>query len=245
MIRSLKRMRRLTQNSLAMTQPTTADRSLCAKTRSILQLALLLSAITVLTCPLAQAQRPREVFDRAVSDFQKGRIEASVAAFDQLVQLEPDALPQLWQRGIALYYAGRFKDCRAQFESHRTVNPNDVENAAWHFLCVARAESPAKAKAALLPVGLDSRVPMSQIYQMLRGELTVEQVLKAGGTQPEGQFYAELYSGLYLEALGNAEQALTHIRNAAADRYSGSGYMHDVARVHRDRLVQRQSPAKR
>jgi lipoprotein NlpI len=184
------------------------------------------------------------VFDRAVSDFQSGRIEESVAGFDRLVKLAPDVLPQLWQRGIALYYAGRFKDCRAQFESHGTVNPNDVENAAWHFLCVARGESPAKAKAALLPVGPDSRVPMSQIYQMFRGELTVEQVLKAGGTQPEGQFYAELYSGLYLEALGDTERALKHIRNAAADRYSGSGYMHDVARVHRDRLVQRQSPAK-
>jgi lipoprotein NlpI len=197
-----------------------------------------------LTFPMAQAEQPRDVFDQAVSDFRAGRIEESVAGFDRLVKLAPSALPQLWQRGIALYYAGRFKDCRAQFESHRTVNPNDVENAAWHFLCVARAESPAKAKVALLPVGPDSRVPMSQIYQMFRGELTVEQVLKAGSAQLEGQFYAELYSGLYMEALGNSDGALKHIRNAAADRYSGSGYMHDVARVHRDRLVLRQSPAK-
>jgi len=204
---------------------------------------LLLWAIS-LTCPMAQAEQPRDIFDQAVSDFRAGRIEESVAGFDRLVKLAPSALPQLWQRGIALYYAGRFKDCRAQFESHRTVNSNDVENAAWHFLCVARAESPAKAKVALLPVGPDSRVPMSQIYQMFRGELTVEQVLKAGSAQLEGQFYAELYSGLYMEALGNSDGALKHIRNAAADRYSGSGYMHDVARVHRDRLVLRQSPAK-
>jgi hypothetical protein len=40
------------------------------------------------------------------------------------------------------------------FYAGRTVNPNDVENAAWHFLCVARAESPEKARAALLPVTL-------------------------------------------------------------------------------------------
>ena len=193
---SSEKMRSLTRNRMAMAQPTTTNaRSLCAKTRSVPMLALLLSAISFLTCPIAQAEQPREVFDRAVSDFQSGRIEESVAGFDRLAKMEPEALPQLWQRGIALYYAGRFKDCRAQFESHRTVNPNDVENAAWHFLCVARAESPAKAKAALLPVGPDSRVPMGQIYQMLRGELTVEQVLKAGGTQPEGQFYAELYCG--------------------------------------------------
>ena len=228
-----------------MTQPTTTTvRFLCAKTRSI---AFLLSAISFLLYPMifrAQEEQPRQVFDRAVSDFQGGRIEESVAGFDRLVKLAPTALPQLWQRGIALYYAGRFKDCRAQFESHRTVNPNDVENAAWHFLCVARGESPAKAKAALLPVGPDSRVPMSQIYQMLRGKLNVEQVLKAGGAQMEGQFYAELYVGLYLEALGNAERALKHIRNASADRYSGSGYMHDVARVHHDRLVRPASSAK-
>ncbi|HEU0004929.1 MAG TPA: hypothetical protein VFS12_02965 [Terriglobia bacterium] len=227
--------------------PTTTVPSLCLKPCATQMLGLMLSAISFFTgqtiCQ-AQAEQPREVFDRAVSDFQSGRIGESVAGFDRLVKLAPDALPQLWQRGIVLYYAGRFKDCRAQFESHRTVNPNDVENAAWHFLCVARAESPAKAKAALLPVGPDSRVPMSQIYQMFRGELSVEQVLKAGGTRIESQFYAELYAGLYLEALGDGEGALKHIRNAAADRYSGAGYMHDVARVHRDRLVRRAGSAK-
>ena len=232
---------------MVMTRSSTTVGRQCLQRETIQLLAIVLAAISILISPMicqTQAQQPREVFDRAVSDFQSGRIQESVAGFDRLVKMAPQAMPQLWQRGIALYYAGRFKDCRAQFESHRTVNPNDVENAAWHFLCVARAESPAKAKAALLPVGPDSRVPMSQIYQMLRGELTFEHILRAAGTQPEGQFYAELYSGLYLEALGDAGQALKHIRNAAADRYSGSGYMHDVARVHRDLLVQRQSPAK-
>ena len=200
----------------------------------------------LLCCTISQAQteQPREVFDRAVSDFKQGRIEESVSGFDRLVKLEPSVLPQLWQRGIALYYVGRFRDCRAQFESHRLVNPNDVENAAWHFLCVARAESAAKARNVLLPVGPDSRVPMSQIYQMFRGELSVEQILKAGGSSPEGQFYAELYTGLYLEALGDNDGALQHIRNAAADRFSQSGYMHDVARVHRDLLVRRRGSDK-
>jgi lipoprotein NlpI len=192
----------------------------------------------------AQEEPPRAVFERAASDFQRGRIKESVSGFDRLAKLVPDAVPELWQRGIALYYAGRYEDCRAQFESHRKVNPNDVENAAWHFLCVARAESPEKAKAALLPVGPDSRVPMTQIYRMFGGELSAEQVLKAAGTQLEGQFYAELYVGLYLEALGDAERALKHIRNAAADRFSAGGYMHGVARVHRDLAARRASSTK-
>src|SRR5262245_48662400 len=157
-----------------------------------------LAAILVAVAPaFAQADSPRDVMNRAVADFEAGRIVQSVEGFDKVAKMLPNVAPELWQRGIALYYAGRFKDCRAQFESHRTVNPNDVENAAWHFLCVARAESPAKAKAALLPVGPDARVPMRQIYDMFRGASKPEDVLAAAGAQPLGQFYARLYVGLY------------------------------------------------
>ena len=111
----------------------------------------------------AQSPAPRALLDRAVAEFAKGRITESVAAFDELARVAPAEAPYLWQRGIALYYAGRYKDCRAQFESHRKVNPDDVENAAWHFLCVARDESPSAARAALLPVGPDPRAPMREV----------------------------------------------------------------------------------
>jgi lipoprotein NlpI len=179
------------------------------------------------------AQQPRSVLDRAVADFEAGRIAESAAGFDAFVKAQPSLAPQLWQRGITLYYAGRYADCRAQFELHRTVNPNDVENAAWHFLCVAREESPAKARAALLPVGPDARVPMRQIYEMFRGALAPEMVLLVAGAQPSAQFYAQLYVGLYFEAIRDDRRALEHITAAAADRYTDAGgYMHTVAKVH-------------
>lgn len=181
----------------------------------------------------AQTQQPQEVFDRAVADFEQGRVVESAAGFDTVARLRPDLAPQLWQRGIALYYAGRYKDCREQFESHRKVNPNDVENAAWHFLCVARQESATQARNAMLPVGPDSRVPMRQIDEMFRGRRTPNEVITAGGNQASGQFHAELYVGLYFEAIGNKPLALQHITNAAAPRFAASGgYMHTVARVH-------------
>jgi lipoprotein NlpI len=193
--------------------------------------AILMSAVTA--SAQSPGERPQQVFNRAIADFQNGRVAESAAGFDNLVKLAPDIAPELWQRGIALYYAGRYKDCRAQFESHRTVNPNDVENAAWHFLCVARAESPEKARSSLLPVGPDSRVPMRQIYEMFRGRLSPQEVLAAAGAQPDAQFYARLYLGLYYEALGNKPLALEHIKAAAADRFAAAGgYMHTVARVH-------------
>jgi lipoprotein NlpI len=178
----------------------------------------------------------REIMDRAVADFQEGRITQAVDGFDRVAKLVPNYAPQLWQRGIALYYAGRYKDCRAQFESHRTVNPADVENAAWHFLCVARGESVEKAKRALLPVGPDSRVPMREVYEMFRGKLTPEQVMRAAGDAVDAQFFAYLYTGLYYEAMGDAERAMRQITAAADDRFAVGGYMHGVARVHRDLL---------
>jgi tetratricopeptide (TPR) repeat protein len=179
------------------------------------------------------AQSPQAILNRAVHEFEQGRFAESAAAFDSLAKAAPDQAPYLWQRGIALYYAGRYDDCRRQFESHRAVNPDDVENAAWHFLCVARAESAATAKAALLPVGPDARVPMREVYQMLRGTLTPEQVVSAAGSRPDALFFGHLYVGLYFEALGMKDRALEHITIAAGDRFeSYGGYMHMVARVH-------------
>jgi len=205
--------------------------------RMSLTRALAVSAAIVLALVLAVrltgAQQPREILDDAIADFMNGRVDESVKQFDQLVKVAPGAAPELWQRGIALYYAGRYEECRRQFELHRTVNPNDVENAAWHFLCVARAESPARARAALLPVGPDARVPMRQVYDMFRGALTPASVLQAAGAQAQGQFYANLYVGLYFEALGDRARAMEHLTTAAADRYANAGgYMHGVALVH-------------
>ena len=191
---------------------------------------------------VVSAQSPRAVLDRAVGDFAAGRLEEAAAGFDEVATLVPGAMPQLWQRGIALYYVGRYQDCRQQFESHRLVNPNDVENAAWHFLCVARADSPAAALAALLPVGPDSRAPMREIYRMFRGELTPEEVMAAGERAAErgrasGLFFAHLYVGLYHEALGNDADARTHLVAASDNRFAPAvGYMHMVARVHVDQL---------
>ena len=178
------------------------------------------------------AQSPQALLNRAVDEFEQGRFAASGATFDELAKLVPDQAPQLWQRGIALYYAGRYADCRRQFESHRTVNPDDVENAAWHFLCVAREQAPDKARAALLPVGPDSARADARGLSDVPGTLTADDVLKAAGNGLRGQFYAHLYIGLYSEALGRKDLALKHIKEAASDRYApAGGYMHMVAGV--------------
>lgn len=191
----------------------------------------------------AQAQDPRALLAQAIEEFEANRVVESAATFDRLAAAAPQVMPNLWQRGIAQYYAGRYRDCRLQFEAHLTVNAADVENSAWHFLCAAREMNAQQARLLLLPVGPDRRVPMRQVYEMFRGTLAPDAVIAAGSGSLEAQFFAHLYVGLYYEATGDDRRALEHITIAAADRFESAGdYMHLVARVH---LAQRKAGPRR
>ncbi len=181
--------------------------------------------------------------ERAVEYFRLGRFTDSVADFDRLNELLPTNAPQNWQRGISLYYANRFAEGRKQFELHQTVNPDDVENAVWHFLCTAREQGVEAARKQLIPIAGDTRVPMKEIHDLFAGKAKPEDVLaaaKANDTSPEGQryqnFYAHLYLGLYFEATGNQSLVREHIL-AALPLGSPEDYMTDVARVHAQRLL--------
>ena len=183
---------------------------------------------------------------RGVVHFKLAHIDESISDFDQFLKLQPAQAPYHWQRGICYYYAGRFEDGRRQFELHQTVNPNDVENAVWHFLCLARSAGVDKARASLIPIRDDGRVPMMQIHALFAGKTNAEEVLKAARAgEPEAPelrmrlFYAHLYLGLFCEATGDETRAREHITRAARE-YVGTDYMSDVARVHlilRDRKL--------
>jgi lipoprotein NlpI len=93
----------------------------------------------------------------------------------------------------------------------------------------------------MLPIEHDPRVPMMQIYELYRGKLKPEDVLKAaeGGNPDMNQlnqrlFYAHLYIGLWHEAGGRAEEARKHILEA--EKHKIAHYMWDVAHVHAERL---------
>src|SRR5437773_2721569 len=158
-----------------------------------------LAAVICGSMLLAQNPSAAEYNRRGAEQFKLGHIQQSLADFDRAIQLDPAQAPYHWQRGITLYYAGRYEDGRKQFELHQTVNGNDVENAAWRYLCMARAGTVESARASLLPIEHDSRVPMMQIYALYRGKATVDDVLAAAAGAREGLFYAHLYIGLYYE----------------------------------------------
>ena len=203
-----------------------AARSLAVMPFAVIPFAVIALAAVVL-CPVlprslsaAEPSTPQAIFEEGVRLFFDAKPVESAHAFDRLVEAVPKAEPDLWQRGLALYYAERFEDGRRQFERHETVNPNDVENPAWHFLCVARLEGAEAARKAMLPVGKDRRVPMQEILDLYAGRGDAAAVL-AAADRGEGEArrnqlcYAHLYLGLHAEALGDVEKARHHVMQAA------------------------------
>ena len=170
-----------------------------------------------------------------------GKAKEAVKQFDAFLKTTPQDLPYLWQRGIAQYFVGDFKGGVKQFEVHRRVNPNDVENAAWHFLCLAKADSFDKAAKMVLPAPGDPRLPMEEVLQMLNTgntQAVIDRIeAQADGSREKAQaeFYGYFYLGLYADAKGKREEALRWMRKSAKD--APKGYMGDVARVYADYLA--------
>ena len=184
--------------------------------------------------------------------FFAGRIDESIADFDAFVALQPDRDPHHWQRGISYYYAGEFEKGKAQFERHQTVNPQDVENAVFHFICSVRAPggSLAKAREDFIEIERDPRVPMKEIHAFYAGTGSEDEVIDAANSGPVNEAekanqlcYAHLYLGLFYDATGDRESAAHHIA-LAAGKYRQDHYMGKVAKVHAElRKIPVESPA--
>jgi lipoprotein NlpI len=179
---------------------------------------------------------------RGCSQFKRCNIADSIADFDRYIELRPKAKVSHWQRGISYYYAGRWDDGIAQFEGYQTYDSNDVENAVWRFMCMARKDGIAKARKEMLKIGNDKRVPMRQVYDFYAGKLKPDDVFDAAiAGNPDKKllqrqlFYAHLYVGIFYELEGNKKQALAHLHEAV-EELRIDHYMWDVARVHRDLL---------
>lgn len=162
--------------------------------------------------------------------FATGKIADSIEAFDKALELDRSIDASLWQRGIALYYVDRFEDAAKQFEIHHRVNPDDVENSAWYFLCLAKAGQLEEARKRVLPSRGDSRPPLMEVLKVYQGVLEpaalAETLEKA---DPLTQFYGYAYLGWYHEAIGDSDLAAKYLKQAAAT--NRGGYMLRVVKV--------------
>ena len=201
---------------------------------------------TIKLVPRDDARARADLYhQRGRSRFKLGDVKGSIADFHQETQLDPTSENRNWELGISYYYDGQYAKGARQFELYQTYRANDVENVIWRFVCQARAQGSAKARASMLTLqGTDKRIPMMQIYSLFRGEVDPHAVFaaaKASSAEPqelkERMFYAHLYVALYYAAVQNQALAERHIREA--DRLKISHYMWDVAHLHARRLGRR------
>lgn len=221
-------------------------RGLALRARMHEALAHYQAAIDDLTAAIKLDAKQAELYQRrGVQQFKLGQFAASIADFDKYIELRPDQQRSHWQRGISYYYAGRFAEGAKQFAAYQTFDDNDVENAVWRYLCMARESGVPQARAALLKIKQDPRVPMMQVYALYKSELKPDEVLAAAragdpsATELNARlFYAHLYLGLFYEVAGEAKLARQHMDEAVQHKIGH--YMWDVARVHAELLKPRE-----
>lgn len=197
----------------------------------------------------AIAKKPEDVSLlqlRGETLFRMGKVKESVPDFDKVVELRPGGKASNWQRGIALYYVGRFHDGAEQFEEHHRVNPDDVENTFWYFLCLAKAESIEAARKKIIPSRGDARPPLMDVYRLVRSEAEPADVEKAiagfdvgSSRRAQAEFYGYLYLGLWFDLQGDREKAKRYVEKSLAA--NSQGYMADVAKVHLQSLKNEES----
>ncbi|MBI4977142.1 MAG: hypothetical protein HZC28_06640 [Spirochaetes bacterium] len=205
--------------------------------RYIIALLFILISIVTVAADEADDEAYKALIKQGTELFFAAKLPEAITIFTKASEL-PGKAPEVWQRGIAYYYNADYAAGRKQFELHRTVNPDDVENAVWHFLCVARNESVAAARAALLPVTDDTRIPMKEIYTLYAGTGYASNIIAAADVPGVSEkdrrrrlCYAHLYTGLYYEAVGDTEKSQYHMLKAAND-FSMPHFMGRTAALH-------------
>jgi len=169
-------------------------------------------------------------FADAVKDFDK---------YHELRKADDKVKAEHWRRGIALYYAGKYEDGVKQFDLHKGPNPEDVENAVWHYLCSVKAgKKKEDARKDLIAVKDDNRVPMKKIHDMFAGKCQPAEVIAevaklklAGEALKEAEFYGHLYVALYYDSEGKVEDCLKHLKEAV-EKHKIGHYMWDVGAAH-------------
>jgi lipoprotein NlpI len=206
--------------------------------------------INGLTTQIEKSPRSVDLLSRrGDAFFFRGKFADAVTDFESMVTLQPDLETSHWRKGIAYFYAKRYADAAKQFENYHSFDNVDRENGIWRYLSQAKALGREKARQGLLKYEKDDREPFPDVYRLFAGDLTADELLarvdRAGVAPSERQkrlFYAELYIGLNEFVEGRIDSAETHLTEAVKNDWGakargGPGWMWQVARVHRDLLV--------
>ena len=186
----------------------------------------------------------RAYSQRGDAHFFLGQMSEAVTDYDRMIELDENERASHWRRGIALFYARRYEDAAAQFESYHSFDQIDRENGIWRYLSQHRAIGRDKAREGLLKYQKDDREPFPAVYKLFAGTMTPDQILdqiaQADISKSEREkrlFYAHLYIGLNHAVENEVEPARKHLAEATRNTWGptagyGPHYMWHVARLH-------------
>jgi len=179
-----------------------------------------------------------------------GDFSKAVADYDTMLELKPDLRATLWQRGLACFYAGQFKQAADQFAAYHAYDNRDRENGIWHYFSNAKAHGIPKARQELLKYDRFDREPFPSLYRLVEGTMTPTDVLseidsaKVDSTERQKRlFYAELYIGLNHAVEDKPDLAKKHLRKATRSTWApgagyGAAFMWHIGRLQYDLLMQ-------
>jgi len=174
-----------------------------------------------------------------------GKFKGAAEDYEKMIQLNPALDVSHWRLGIAYYYLSRFDKAAHQFEIYHNYDNVDRENGIWRFMSQTRLKNMEVARKGLLKYEKTDRPPYPWVYSLYAGDIKPDEVYRK--IDEEGfsdrykervLFHAQLYVGIFHELHGRNQEALKHLRTAAANEYGRATgtYMWQVARVHYDLL---------
>jgi len=186
---------------------------------------------------------------RAEVYFRLGRFEDSLKDYHKAVEHGwPHDDDSCWERGLAQYYVGEFKNGAEQFARYHRVGALDIENGIWRFLCIAEEHGIEKARETMFEYTRKLRNPFPALLEVFMGRGEPEAVFeeaKRGVTsdveRTTNQFYAHYYLGKYYEIVDQDKKALEQVQLAL--KYPIQHFMYACAMADEKRL-QKPSPKK-
>ena len=161
--------------------------------------------------------------EKAIDLFHRKDFSAAVAEFDRAIRAggRTHTADACWERGLALYYAGEPEKAREQFDAYHKVDPLDIENGLWRYLCVAARDGTDKAREALPAYERRTRAPFPALLDLYGGRGSIDAVIQeasagaTGARLDENLFYAHFYVAKHLQAKKDAA-ARAHLEKALA-----------------------------
>jgi alpha-L-fucosidase len=179
---------------------------------------------------------------RAEIHFRHRRFEDAVEDYNAAAVLgTPHDESSCWERGLAYYYLGRFREGAEQFERYHEVGALDIENGLWRLLCMAQVSGLEAARKDILEYRDRVRPPFPALLDLYLGKGSAEAVIEQAtrdvlrrDERRHNLFYGHYYLAKYYELVGARKKALESVREAL--QYDGGHFMYVCAEIDRERL---------